>query len=107
MTLDLTPEFLSYILAGVVAALIDWFPTLRDWFDLWTDGQKKLIMAGILGVIVALIYAAGCVGWITNLTCDQLGLQRLVSIYLISIGINQGVHKLTKRDPAADIVAGY
>jgi uncharacterized membrane protein len=94
--LAITPELLSYVLATVVAVVLDWFPKVREWFDLFSDSQKKFIMALVLGAVVASIYALGCFEILANMTCDRAQVTRLVEIYLVSVGVNQGVHALTK-----------
>ena len=94
--LPITPEFLSFLLAGLVAILFDWFPGLTGWYDPLSPLKKKQIMAVVLAVIIAVIYGLGCAGIIAGLACTQSQIIELVNVYLVSIGINQGVHLLTK-----------
>lgn len=96
-TLDITPEFLSYLLAGLIAILFDWFPGLAAWFDDISELKKKQVMAGLLLIVVLIIYGGIC-GQIftTTYTCDKAGFASLFEVFLIAVGINQGIHALTK-----------
>jgi pilus assembly protein Flp/PilA len=95
--LEITPEFLSYLLAGLVAILFDWFPWLAAWFDGISELKKKQVMAGLLLVVVLVIYGGIC-GQVfsTDYACDKAGFASLFEVFLISVGINQGIHALTK-----------
>jgi hypothetical protein len=94
--LAVTPELLSYLLAGLVAILFDWFPVLNAWYGDLSSLKKQQIMAGMLAVIVAVIYGLGCAGILGGMTCDQGQIAVLVKIYFVAIGVNQGMHMLTK-----------
>jgi hypothetical protein len=96
LQISIDVQFLVYVLAGVTALVFDWFPGVKSWYELFTEAQKKVIMAGMLAVIVVAIYGLGCVGFIAGLTCDKLQASALLNLYLIAIGINQGAHQLFK-----------
>ena len=95
--ISITPEFLAYLLAGLVAVLFDWFPGLMTWFGNLSELKKRQFMGVLLGVIVLLIFGGSCWGIFTSgFTCDKLGFASLVQVYLIAVGVNQGLHLLTK-----------
>ncbi len=95
--LSITPDLLSYVLAGLCAILFDWFPVLSSWYGALSQLKKRQIMATVLLVIILTIYLGSCTGiFSTGLTCDKAGFAVLFQIYLVAIGINQGVHLLTK-----------
>lgn len=100
--LSVTPEFLAYLLAGLLALLFDWFPKLSAWFDTLSPLKKQQIIGLLLAVIVAVIFGGICAGLFTSTyACDKAGIAALVQIWLICVGINQGVHALTK--PGLDV----
>jgi pilus assembly protein Flp/PilA len=95
--LSVTPEFLAYVLAGLVAILFDWFPKLSDWFGALSELKKRQFMGALLALIVLVVFGGSCYGLFeTGLACDQVGLAVLVQTWLIAVGINQGLHSLTK-----------
>lgn len=93
--LSVTPELLIVLLAGLAAILFDWFPRLSTWYDKLSVLKKKQLMAVLLAVIVSVIYSLGCLG-VLALACTKAQVVELVSMYLVAIGINQGVHWLGK-----------
>lgn len=103
--LSVTPEFLAYVLAGLVAILFDWFPKLSEWFGTLSELKKRQFMGALLGLIVLVVFVGACYGLFeTGLACDQAGLAMLVQVWLIAVGINQGVHSLTKPGKVAPFV---
>lgn len=95
--LSVSPDFLAYLLAGLVAILFDWFPGLAAWFASLSELKKRQVMAGLLLGIVLAIYAGICGQIFTAAyTCDKVGFAALVQVFLIAAGINQGVHQLFK-----------
>lgn len=102
-TLPITPEFLTYLLAGLSALIFDWFPGLAAWFANLSEFKKRQLMAALLLGIVLTIYGGICGGLFSApYTCDKTGLAELLQVFLLSAGINQGVHKLlqpSKIDP--------
>lgn len=97
-----SPEFLTYLLAGLVAILFDWAPTLATWYDGLSVLKKQQFMGAILLGIVAVIFGGMCAGiLVTGLACDKAGAASLIQIWLIAVGVNQGIHTLTKPSGAA------
>ena len=95
--LALTPEALSILLAGLLAILFDWFPGLAAWFDGLSRLKKQQVMLGLLGLVVAGVFAGSCLGWFeTGLACARQSLPTLLEYILIAAGANQAVHLLTK-----------
>lgn len=94
--LAITPDFLSYILAGLLAIAFDWFPGLQDWFSTLSELKKRQVMGLTLALIVLALYGLGCAGVIGGQTCDQAQFVQLAQIWFVAVGINQGVHQLTK-----------
>ncbi len=92
-----TPEILAYVLAALLALVFDWFPVISTWYGKLSETRKKQFMIAALLVVSAGLYGGVCAGiFITQYSCDKAGMSGLFQVYLISIGINQGVHKLFK-----------
>ncbi len=101
--LSVTPDLLAYIFAGLAAVLFDWFPGLSTWYGNLSELKKRQVMGAVLVVVLGIIYGGVCVKVFTSqISCDATGLAALVQVLLISLGINQGVHLLTK--PESKIV---
>jgi len=94
--LNVSPDLLAYLLAGLVAVLFDWFPGLRERFDTLREMQKRTVMAVVLAVIVAGIFGLGCLGVLARMTCDKTQVANLAQVFLVAVGINQGTHLLFK-----------
>ncbi len=92
-----TPEVLTYVLAALVAVAFDWAPGLSTWYGKLSESRKKTAMIAFLLVITAGIYGGICAGiFLTQYACNQVGMSGLFQVFLLSVGINQGVHKLFK-----------
>jgi pilus assembly protein Flp/PilA len=95
--LSVTPEFLAYLLAGLVAILFDWFPGLTTWFGNLSELKKRQFMGLLLALIVGVIFGGACYGlFSTGFSCDATGAAAVIQVWLIAVGINQGLHLLTK-----------
>jgi len=87
------------ILAAVTSLVFEFFPKVKQWFETKTPEQKRAVNAFALFVIVAVVFAGGCLNLFQSesLFCDAQGAFQMVVIYLQAIAVNQGVHKLFKR----------
>ena len=92
----LTPEILAAIAAAVLSLLFSYIPKLNVWFASLAQEVKRLSMAGLLLLISAAIFGLGCAGIVNSgISCDQAGLIRLITIFIIAIMANQSVYQLT------------
>lgn len=106
--LSITPEFLAYLLAGLVAILFDWFPKLSEWFDALGALKKQQFMGLLLALIVVVIFGGACLKvFVTGFACDQAGFAQVAQVWLIAVGVNQGVHLLTKPTQARKELKKY
>lgn len=95
--MTISPELLAFILAGFTAVLFDWVPGLSEWFTALSESRKKQLMIALMAAITLSIYGGVCGGvFVTQISCNSAGFSVLMQIFLLSIGINQGVHLLTK-----------
>jgi hypothetical protein len=97
MNLTLTPNLIIVIVAALLAVLFDWLPRLKPWYDKFSDGQKRGIMAVLLLITTCAIFGISCTGWLSlGITCNAEGARSLVYMLLTAVAINQGIHVLTK-----------
>ena len=95
--LSVTPELMAFVFSGLAAILFDWFPGLSVWYDRLSELKKRQVMGTVLVVILAVIYGGVCTNvFVSQIGCDKPGLAVLVQVLLVSLGINQSVHLLTK-----------
>jgi len=105
-SISINAELLTYLLAALSAAVFDWFPGVAGWFDGLSALKKQQFMGLLLAGIVLLIYGGTCAGVFSTgygsqagsgtISCDKSGFAALVQVYLLAVGINQGVHLLGK-----------
>ena len=102
-TLVVTPEFLSVVAGALLSLFFSYFPGVNAAYAALDDGQKKLIMLGLLVLAVIAIFVMACyqVVSIDNFVCDrQTAISFLWMLVYAVIG-NQGTFKLTP--PAAAV----
>jgi hypothetical protein len=97
MNLTITPNLLVAIVAVILAVLFDWLPGLKTWYDKFTDGQKRGIMALLLLITTAAVLGISCAAWWPlGITCNAEGIRSAIYMLVLAIAINQGTHILTK-----------
>jgi hypothetical protein len=85
-------------LAGVALSLaFSYLPGLSDRFDAQSPTTKRLVMAGVLLALSALIYALSCAGVLTVATCDKTGALGLASAFLAALVANQATYAISPR----------
>jgi hypothetical protein len=97
INLPITPALLVAVCAALLAILFDWFPPVAQRYDALSELKKKQVMIVCLVIVVAAIYGGICVDlFVTSLACNKAGLSELIYMALLSAGVNQGIHNLTK-----------
>jgi hypothetical protein len=97
VTVAMTPELLIGFASVILAVLFDWLPGLKSWYDKYSDGAKRGLMAGLLVLVTGGAFGLGCAGWIqAGWACSGVGIQGAVYLLVIAVAINQGIHSLTK-----------
>ena len=92
MDVAVTPEFLASV-AGIALSLVfSYIHGVKDWYNELAGEWKRLFMAGLLLVVAVAIYALGCAGIIQGVTCDQNGIIRLVSVFIMALVANQSAY---------------
>ena len=94
--IELTSDWLILIASGVTTLVFSWFPGLNTWYAGLREPIKKVIMAGVILLIVAVALTLSCYSVIdSNLACTKEGITAAIGIYLMAIGVNQGLYKVT------------
>lgn len=96
--LQITPELLAMIVAGLLAILFDWFPKLSPWFDGLSDLKKRQLMGALLFATVLVIYGGLCINLFSSLVyaCNQVSLAELINVAFLVIFTNQSIHIMFK-----------
>ena len=101
---SINPNLLLIVLSAGLALLFDWVPGVATWFNALAEGTKRLVNAGILLLVSAILFGGQCGGlFSTNYTCDAKGALDMLIIWFTAVTINQGVHFGTK--PSAELKA--
>lgn len=94
------PTLLLALVGGALALIFDYFPKVAGWFDALTDPQKRLVNAGAIFLVAALIFAGDCFAlFVTNFVCTTGGALDAVYTVFLAITVNQGVHLALKPSP--------
>jgi predicted tellurium resistance membrane protein TerC len=93
---NVTTDWLILIASGVLSLLFSWFPLLNRWYAGLREPIKKVIMAGAILLVVVTVLVLTCYGVIeSNLVCTKEGIAATIGIYLLAVGVNQGLFKIT------------
>lgn len=106
MRLELSPELLTLISSALLAVLFDWFPPIRNWFDVLKPSMKRQVMAFAVVVAALLIFFLQCANFIflPGYVCASSSANDFGYVVLLALGVNQGIHLLSKPDKSNDSV---
>jgi len=94
MDVAVTPEFLASV-AGIALSLIfSYIPGVKDWYNSLTGEWKRVVMAVLLLVVALALFGLGCAGIVHGISCDQSGIIRLVSVFIMALVANQSTYML-------------
>lgn len=91
----MTAELLAGISGTVVSVLFSYLPGLSGAYDGLGATYKRLVMAGVLLVVAAVIYGLSCAGIYQFFTCDQAGIIKAVEIFVAALVANQATYLIT------------
>lgn len=85
--------------AGIVLSLgFSYVPKLAPWYDAQEGTTKRLIMLGLLALVSVGVFGISCAGWFNfNITCDQAGIEELVSAFFLALVANQSTFLITPK----------
>jgi len=94
--MTLSPDVLLWVGAGLLSVILEYTPVLAPRYDALDATKKRLIMLGLLVLATIGAFGLGCAGRVA-VSCDLNGALDLAAMLGIAIGINQGVHGISKR----------
>lgn len=92
---------IATLVAVVLSLALEWFPKLNVWWDGFTDAQKRGLMAAAVAVITIVVTLGNCYWW--GEVCPEKWTTALLDVlmaFLVAAGVQQGVHRLTKKPEA-------
>lgn len=100
---ELTPEMLLFLLGIVQSLFFEYVPKVEAWYGALEDKVKRLLQAGVLLVIAAVIFGLGCGNVISGVACNLDSLYELIFVYFLALMANQTTHRVFRKshaDPA-------
>lgn len=88
---------ISAIAAALLSLGMEYIPGIAPRYAALTETQKKLTMLILLVVTSGALFGLSCADVLGYVECTAQGGYELVGQILVALGVNQGVHKLTKR----------
>jgi hypothetical protein len=91
----MTPENLAAAVGVLVAVALQYFPRLKDWYDLKTENEKKLIAIGVGFVVVAVAFVVGCFDLpVSYWVCTTDGAYEALQVWGVYVLTNQTTYAL-------------
>ncbi len=94
-------ESLALIAGGLLSLLFSYIPGLNAGFAGLGSEVKRLIMAGLLFLVAAVIYGLSCAGvggsFGVSVPCTQEGLLGLVNVFVLAVIANQSAFSITPK----------
>jgi len=91
----MTDIFLANIAGAGLSLLFSYVPGFRDRFQGFSGDGKRLVMLGLLALAALVIYGLGCLGYYQGITCDQAGIQKMLTIFFAALVTNQSTFALS------------
>lgn len=97
MTISLTPEFLTMIVAVLISLLFSYVPGFAGWFNGKPPDLKRVIMAGLLLLVTIVIFILACTNILTGVQCTQQGVIELINTFIMALIANQAVDRISPK----------
>lgn len=105
----MTSDSLILISGAVLSLLFSYFPGLNTWFAAKSSDVKRLIMAGILLVVSAVIFGLSCAGYGSDigiaLDCSKAGAIALFKTFILAVIANQSTYAITVKTNAVKMLS--
>lgn len=101
-TVSVTPELLSAIAGVLIALAFSYIPGLNTkWASLPAELQR-LIMAGLMLIVSAVIFLLGCLNFVSipDFVCTARSAVQFIWTFLLAVMANQSSYKLMPQTPA-------
>ena len=83
------------LIATITSLFFSYFPKVNlEWAKL-DESIKKLIMLGIGVAVLIIMMSASCIGWITQPSCDNIGVGKALVAFWYWVLANQITYKIT------------
>lgn len=93
----MTAEIAIYIASTVLSLALEYIPGLADWYGALDPARKRLIMLALLALVVGGAFGLSCAGLMAVFACTLAGGYEAIRVFLVAVGVNQGVHLISKR----------
>jgi hypothetical protein len=94
----MTAEVLAVVVGIVLSLALEWFPKAKEWYDKYTEGQKKLIAVGLGFVVVAIAFVIGCLDLPASYwACTTEGGWEALRVFALYVVSNQTTYALGPR----------
>ena len=99
--MNLTPDLIVMVAGLLLAIVFDFVPKAKGWFDTKSVEMKRLINAGIMLLVVVVVFGFNCLGWgeglgIPAVACTQAGALFMIQLFVLGIGMNYGAHAVAR-----------
>ena len=99
--MNLTPDLIVMVAGLLLAMVFDFVPKAKAWFDTKSVEMKRLINAGIMLLVVVVVFGFNCLGWgeglgIPAVACTQEGALFMIQLFVLGIGMNYGTHAVSR-----------
>ena len=91
------PEEVIYLASAILALALEYLPPFAGWYGQLSEGYKRLVMVGLIAGVVGGAFGLSCAGMLSVWVCSWAGAFAAVKVFLLAIGVNQGVHFISKR----------
>jgi hypothetical protein len=96
MQITIGSEWLVQVAAAILSLAFSYIPGLRVWYGGKGEEFKSLFMAGLLLLVVGVMFGLGCAGWIeTNIACSSMGVRDAIVVFVMAVAVNQGFYKIS------------
>jgi hypothetical protein len=89
----MTVEILARYAGVALSLLIAFVPPVARWYEAQSAQTKLGVMGGLLALMAVMIFGLSCAGWFADftagVTCDQAGIEALVTIFINALVANQ------------------
>jgi len=97
MTISLTPDLLSMIVAVLLSLLFSYVPGFATWYNGKQGDIKRVVMAGFLGLSTVAIFILACNGVLKGVPCTQAGVLDLIQALILALIANQAVDRISPK----------
>ena len=99
----MTIEVIVTVAAGLISILAEYVPPFSTWYQELGPENKRAVMGlamvvVVVGAAVLACFAPDALAALgVTVTCDQVGIVRLLANLFLALAANQGTHRITKR----------